>query len=257
MLIYNLPLGDKFRIYFIEELEYLNDLEKDYGLLSSIGIKIILPKRRNDNGLEVFIKAPENSPYKNGVFNFNIKFNYDYPNHGPDVNLKTKIFHKEVLDDRNICIKFLKIWDKENVGLFFILIGLYEFFFTNDAKKGYGNEATRTLGEEGHIIFEQKCQKCIKDNSNDKFDDQLEYVFQDYYKIKKNFPICYFTFIYIKGLRKRQVRFNEINDFLKDIFKDNNVLIAGNKIYFSAISYQELANYPIILIAPNLLYKDK
>ena len=56
MLIYNLPLGDKFRIYFIEELEYLNDLEKDYGLLSSIGIKIALPKRRNDNGLEVFIK---------------------------------------------------------------------------------------------------------------------------------------------------------------------------------------------------------
>ena len=257
MLIYNLPLGDKFRIYFIEELEYLNDLEKDYGLLSSIGIKIALPKRRNDNGLEVFIKAPDNSPYKNGVFNFIIKFNPDYPNYGPYINLKTKIFHTEVLDERNICIKFLKIWDKENVGLFFILIGLYEFFFTNDAKNGYRNEATRTLGEEGHIIFEQKCQKCIKDNSNDKFDDQLEYVFQDYYITKKNFPKCYFTFIYIKGLRKRQVRFNEINDFLKDIFKDNNVLIAGNKIYFSAISYQELANYPIILIAPNLLYKDK
>jgi len=58
-------------------------------------------------------------------------------------------------------------------------------------------------------------------------------------------------------LRERRVKFNEINPFLKDIFKDNNVLIAGNKMYFSRISYQELANYPAILIAPNLTYKNK
>jgi len=87
--------------------------------------------------------------------------------------LKTKIFLTEVLNDRHIYIKFLNIWDKENVGLFFYFNWFISIFFTNNAKTGYDNEATRKLRKEGLFIFEQKCQKCIKDNSNDKFDVQL------------------------------------------------------------------------------------
>ena len=69
---------------------------------------------------------------------------------------------------------------------FFYFNRFISIFFTNNAKPGYTNEATRIFRKEGHFIFEQKCQKCIKDNSNDKFDDQLEFTFQDYYNTKKN-----------------------------------------------------------------------
>ena len=149
--------------------------------------------------------------------------------------------------------KILHNWNKENARLFIILIGLYEFFFSNNPQTGYSNEATKILREKNLYIFEQKCQECIKENLNYNFDNKLEYVFQDYYSTKKDFPKFYFTFIYVRRLEKREIRLNEINEFFKDIFKDNNVLIAGNKIYFSPISYQELVNYPVILIAPNLL----
>lgn len=115
LIICSLHLPNKLRIDFREELRHLIYLERDYGILSSIGIKFASPKSRYNDELEVFIKAPENSPYKNGVFNFIIKFNHDYPNYGPSSNLKTKIFHTEV-DNEDIF--FLNIWDKENVGLF-------------------------------------------------------------------------------------------------------------------------------------------
>ena len=50
LIIYSLPLPDKLRIDFREELRHLIYLERDYGILSSIGIKFASPKSRyNDN----------------------------------------------------------------------------------------------------------------------------------------------------------------------------------------------------------------
>jgi len=126
-LIFN--FGEKYIYYFIKELECLNDLEKDYGLLNSIGIKFELTKEWNDCEIGVYIKAPENLPNKNGVFNFILKFSHYYPEYCPRILLKTKIIHIEV-DHNGYCyIKFLTCLNKENVGLFLILNVLYEFFW--------------------------------------------------------------------------------------------------------------------------------
>jgi len=114
-----------FRNNFKDDLMHLNDLEKDYGLLSSIGIKLLFTEKVNE--IEGFIKAPENSPYRNGIFNFLIKFDMDYPENKPQLKIKTKIFHAEVSNDGH-CIRFLNIWDEKNSKISLILIGLYEFF---------------------------------------------------------------------------------------------------------------------------------
>ena len=63
--------------------------------------------------MEVFIKAPENSPYKNGVFNFIIKFHSSFPELKPDVQLKTKIVHTEVDHNGRCYIKFYTIGIKK------------------------------------------------------------------------------------------------------------------------------------------------
>ena len=73
------------------ELKTLEHLESNYGFLSSIGIKII--NSRDLLNIEGFIKAPDNSPYENGIFKFLIKLDKYYPKSSPDLILKTKIFH--------------------------------------------------------------------------------------------------------------------------------------------------------------------
>jgi len=239
-----------FRSNFKDDLMHLNDLEKDYNLLSSIGIKLLFTEKVNE--IEGFIKAPENSPYRNGIFNFLIKFDMDYPENKPQLKIKTKIFHAEVSNDGH-CIRFLNIWDEKNSKISLILIGLYEFFFSNDKDTGYDNEAYKIYKKKNPILFEQKCQECIKNNSIDKFDDKLKYLFQEYEKTKTNYPIFNFIFVFIKESKAKLVELNKVNNFLKDLFKENYVLIVGNKIYFSLISSKELLNNRIIFVAPNLI----
>ena len=65
----------------IEELHKLENLERNYGFLSSIQTKLLVPE--NNNEIEGFIKAPDNSPYKDGIFNFIIKYQSDYPQRAP------------------------------------------------------------------------------------------------------------------------------------------------------------------------------
>lgn len=57
------------------EIEELTDFETDYGFLNSIEVKILDPKYHDYDfkQIEEFIKAPDNSPCKNGIFHFSIK----------------------------------------------------------------------------------------------------------------------------------------------------------------------------------------
>ena len=83
--------GSLHNYKIIEELHKLENLEKNCGFLSSIQTKLLVPE--NDYEIEGFIKAPDNSPYKNGIFNFIIKYPNDYPNNSPLIEIKTKIYH--------------------------------------------------------------------------------------------------------------------------------------------------------------------
>ena len=74
------------------QLESLKELERYDGFLSSIGTQLLMSK--NAYELEGIIEAPKNSSYKNGIFNFVIEFNNDFPRWGPQIIMKTKIFHK-------------------------------------------------------------------------------------------------------------------------------------------------------------------
>ena len=49
-----------------KEIAELEDFERKYAFLSSIGVKIIKPKNNDFSQIEGFIKAPDNSLYKNG-----------------------------------------------------------------------------------------------------------------------------------------------------------------------------------------------
>ena len=253
-ILKNMDLIEEGRLKLDKELNILNDLEKKYGFLSSIGIKLLLKSQKNI--IEGYIKAPDNSPYKNGIFNFIIIFHNEYPHHRPEIRFKTKIFHSEVNQDGRICTMLLNNWNPE-ITFSLILVCLYEFFIANN-NNGYGNEATQ-LYRENINLFEQKCQEYTKLYASNKFNDKLEYLFQEYYDIKTVFGESIYLFYDFETQNCIKKEINGIIkfDMLGQIFNrecngSNTVLLAKNKIFFHLNNYKELLENHIIFIAPNL-----
>ena len=141
------------------EVSVLEDFERKYAFLSSIGVKIIKPKNNDFSQIEGFIKAPDNSLYKNGIFNFIIKYNLcNYPFQGPELFLKTKIFHTECSESGKCCISYLNSWERGN-NLLGIISVLYEFF-VYQTYNGYGH--VKGLYNKDNISkFNDICQQLL------------------------------------------------------------------------------------------------
>ena len=254
----NIRINSEGQMKIIKELQHLNYLERNYGFLTTIGLKLLL--KSNPNEIEGFIRAPDNSPYKNGIFNFIIKLEADYPCKNPEMKFKTKIFHTFVNDNYNghCCMKLLNCWKKET-DLSLILVCLYEFFFENN-RCGYSNEASKVYNSKNFELFEKKCREYVSIYASRKFDDKLEYLFEDYYHNKKEFCGSSYLFYDIVNHKEKRLDINGIIklETLENMLgcKINNskiVLITGNKIYHSLnkiINCEELLENHIMFIAP-------
>ena len=243
-----------------KELHELRELEKNYGFLSCIGVKLLL--KHNFNEIEGFIRAPDNSPYKNGIFNFIVKLPEDRRNK-PEVKFKTKIFHTEVPEDNSKCCIY---WDClnipfEKISLSLILISIYEFFLGNNSH-GYSCLASKLYQTENYGLFFQKCEEYTRKYASNKFDSKLIYLFQDYYDYGTEFDgsrYIFYNFIYnnAKVLElSGYVRIVEIiENFLNISPGKRVVLLSGNNIYYLGEHLgdsMELLDSHIIFIAPNV-----
>ncbi|GES90052.1 ubiquitin-conjugating enzyme E2-16 kDa [Rhizophagus clarus] len=88
----------------------LKDLENDPPANCSAG-----PKDDDLFHWQATILGPEDSPYKGGLFNLDIRFPGDYPFKPPKVMFKTQIYHPNIDKDGNICVDILK--DQWSPGL--------------------------------------------------------------------------------------------------------------------------------------------
>ena len=253
----NITLKEK--IY--KELCQLEYLETEYGFLSSIGIKIKYPE--NNNEIEGFIKAPDNSPYRNGIFNFIIKYQNDYPNNSPNVLIKTKIFHCNVTEsqERSDLDNELKRLRNESIDLPIILCNLYEFFAANNPDSPYRNDLAH-LFRQNYSKFVQECQLCINQYGSRNFNTNLNYLFEGKYNPNNNSSnsFCYLVLInrkyQIMKINKAEIlEVRPVNEFLKKYGLFNNErmhLIIGNTIIHGVIDIKECPNKSIFIF-PNLL----
>ena len=91
--------------YIIQGIKFKSVCE-NLELLDMINMR--LEKIDDISDIKGYVQAPDNSPYKNGIFKFNIKFNefsrekFDRTNdiewmeNRPEILFQTKIFHFEV-----------------------------------------------------------------------------------------------------------------------------------------------------------------
>ena len=242
------------------ELKTLEHLENSYGFLSSMGVKII--KSRDIFNIEGFIKAPNNSPYKNGIFKFLIKLDKNYPKSAPDLLLKTKIFHTMYNESRSHCaISLLNNWNPKN-NLIQVLCSLYEFF-TYQTNFGYCNEAYRLFHQHNIHEFNKKCQEYVIKYSYKDFSKEYNYLFEEHKNnIKREFDND-FIFVSIENseIYKMSIDTDEadkpayyyIGHYIDPKFADK-ALITDNKVFHSSICIKQLSNRNIIFLAP-ILYE--
>ena len=183
-------------------------MEEKYGFLSCIGVKLVRSCGLNE--IEGFIRAPDNSPYKNGIFNFIIKIPEKYPDQYPEVIFKTKIFHTECrYDSGKCCIYFGEF--RQRISLSLILIGIYEFFLGNNGSFGYSGEEPSQLYRKNLDLFNQKCQEYTKKYASDKFPEEPEelYLLKDYCDSIKEFENRYLVYDFMRGGAKELFFFGD------------------------------------------------
>ena len=245
------------------ELMQLVNLERNYGFLSSIGVKL-LRKNVNDSPFQIegLIKAPENSPYKNGIFNFLLKYPHEYPYRGPELLFKTKLLHCECNEEDGHCdIKLLKNNWRAEYNLSQIIGAIYHFFICyNRPDHGYHNEATMILREKNFSLFEQKCQEYVRSYANLFFDDNSDcYLFQEINdETTKELFHKEFNMVFVekdnynyelnlhpsKSLEQLKRYLYEKNNNL-----DDKAFIVGNKVYnFNELNNKIFSNYKTMFI---------
>ena len=250
----------------VEELKGLGYFEKSYGFLSSIGLKIIKSRPPDYSNIQGFIKAPDNSPYKNGIFRFEIRFPHDYPLSRPKLYIKTPIFHTEYhIDNGECCISFLNNWNSRN-NLIQILSVLYEFF-VYQTYNGYTGHATALFRDKKILEFNEKCQEYVKkynENENLKSFKKEDFLFQEeeYNGAKNGLSLFEVIIVNIQNTNSRLLNVNRslLNEPVKKLIeqyfgiRDDFALIVGQKVYDSSIKLGECLTSPIIFLIP-LLYE--
>lgn len=129
--------------------------------------------------LDVYIKSPDNSPYKNGIFLFNIKSHFDDKDKILIYKalIKTKIFHMNSSESGNIANDyfFLKKGKQSLLGSFF---ALFQFFVLNNPNEPVRLECA-ILYKKDPSLFNQNCEKWRDKYALKDFPNNTEYLFEN------------------------------------------------------------------------------
>jgi ubiquitin-protein ligase len=88
------------------EQEYINLIQNP---IPDVSIKIT----NNFHVWKAYINGPDNTPYKGGKFEVEIRFPKEYPNKSPDIKFNTKIFHTNISEEGFIFLPLLYEWSSD------------------------------------------------------------------------------------------------------------------------------------------------
>ena len=244
---------------FYEEIKRLSRIEEEFGLLSLMGIKLLFSHEKT-NEIKGFIKAPENSPYRNGIFKFKILLG-NYPNDSPTLIIETNIFHCNYhFQIGRLMIDYLMNWnnDKHLLG---VLTSLYEFFISNNPESCYNYEAGEMI-RNNRSKFEQICQEYVNKYANYENIDEVRYLFEEYCSRKNDdYSDDYINLVYdLRKIRleKKRILDNIYNleDLIRNelgLFNDFAALV-GNMAFSSlrGLKKEDFSKISNIFIIPKI-----
>lgn len=131
-----------------EEYKEIKKSDKLCSIAGSAG-PIITNKKRDYFHWKACFNGPKNTPYMYGLFILEMKFPSNYPDEGPDVQMRTPTFHPNINNsDGHICVDYLKNWKKE-YNIIGIINTVHDLLFEPNPNDPYGfykglDEKTRT-----------------------------------------------------------------------------------------------------------------
>ena len=122
-------------------------IKKEYSEIKSkpfpsLGISVGLKEENNYFKWRILMFAPDDSIYKDVIFELSIDFNEYYPQQRPIVKFITKICHWYVSDEGDINIPSLKNWNANN-SMRQVLSEIFALFYEPDINSKIENENER------------------------------------------------------------------------------------------------------------------
>ena len=180
---------------------YQNSLPLDYS--SSVFVRY---DENNMQLIKALIIGPEDTPYENGCFEFDIFIPNNYPNEPPKVNLQTtgngKVrFNPNLYASGKVCLSLLgtwngsqqEKWNKETSTLLQVLVSIQSLILVDDPyfnEPGYERDIATTSGKQRSFDYNDNIRKHTSDLAimnmiNDKHPNFKE-VIDFHFNMKKN-----------------------------------------------------------------------
>jgi len=141
------------------------DLLKKSGVLSQIGCSAGPVKTKGIYNLfkwKALMKAPEASPYKGYLYQFEINFPENYPNSAPIVYCKTNMYHMNIDTDGRVCVDSVNSdWGKaKNIST--VLLSIFVIFSKPNPESPYRDDIA-DLYNDNREEYEKKVKEhCAK-----------------------------------------------------------------------------------------------
>lgn len=180
---------------------YQNSLPLDYS--SSVFVRY---DENNMQLIKALIIGPEDTPYENGCFEFDIFIPNNYPNEPPKVNLQTTgngkfRFNPNLYASGKVCLSLLgtwngsqqEKWNKETSTLLQVLVSIQSLILVEDPyfnEPGYEQDISTSSGKQRSFDYNDNIRKYTSDLAiinmiNQKLPNFRE-VIECHFNIKKN-----------------------------------------------------------------------
>ena len=106
------------------------------------------------------IKGPQNTPFENGIFDVELKFNDDYPIKPPSVKFLTQMYHPNIYRDGKICIDILQSEWTPAQNIRTILLSISSLLMDPNTASPANREASE-LYKSNIVMYEQKVKDII------------------------------------------------------------------------------------------------
>ena len=111
------------------------------------------------------INGPIETPYEEGIFDIQLRFDEDYPVKPPSVRFLTPMFHPNIYRDGKICVDILQSHEwtpAQNVRT--ILVSIMSLLMDPNPASPANREAAE-LYNKNKVAYDQKVREFIKANS--------------------------------------------------------------------------------------------
>ena len=116
----------------------LKELQTDP--LATLGVTAGLVKKNDYFHWQITMLGPQDTPYAGGLFFLTADFPNNYPNLGPEIRFKNKIYHLNVNESNgHVCISTLNEWEK-GTTMVEVLSLIFALFYKENPDSAYDKQ---------------------------------------------------------------------------------------------------------------------